>query len=63
MKRAGGWVGGCEIEEDVVRGEVVAVINAGDVVEVRMDEKRGAVAAIWFISGERLMRWFERDGE
>lgn len=43
MEGAGRWVGGCEIEEDVVRREVVAVINASDVVQVRVGEERGAV--------------------
>lgn len=46
MERAGGWVGGCEIEEDVVGREVVAVIDAGDVVEVGMNKERGSIAAI-----------------
>lgn len=46
MERAGRWIGGCEIEEDVVRREVVAVVDAGDVMEVRMDKKRGSIAAI-----------------
>lgn len=46
MKRAGRWVGGCEIEEDVVRREVVAVVDTGDVVEVGMDQEGSAIAAI-----------------
>lgn len=46
VERAGRWVGGCEIEEDVVRRKVVAVVDAGDVMEVGMDEERSSIAAI-----------------
>lgn len=46
MEGAGRWVGGCEIEEDVVRREVVAVINASDVVQVRVGEVRCSVNII-----------------
>lgn len=46
MERAGRWVGGCEVEEDVVGREVVAVVDAGDVMEVGMDKERGSIAAM-----------------
>lgn len=46
VERAGRWVGGCEIEEDVVRREVVAVVDAGDVMEVGMDKERGSIAVM-----------------
>lgn len=37
--------GGREIEEGVVRGEVVAMVDSGEMVEVGMREKGGRVEA------------------
>jgi hypothetical protein len=46
VERVGRWVGGCEIEEDIVRREVVAVVDAGDVMEVGVDKERGPITAM-----------------
>jgi len=46
VRGRGGRAGGGEVEEDVVGAEVVAVVDAGDVVEVGVDDEGGAVPRV-----------------
>lgn len=43
---SGSWVGGGEIQQDVVGAEVVAMVDAGDVVEIGMQEERMAIDGV-----------------
>jgi len=43
VEQCGRGDGRCQIEKDVVRGEVVAVVDAANVMEVRVDEEGGTI--------------------
>jgi hypothetical protein len=47
-----GRYGGCEIQQDVIRREVVTVINSRNVMEVSMLKERCVVAMSWSVTSD-----------